>query len=532
MLLPLPVRWVIAAVLSGALCAQTPLPPPVAPPGNPTTAAKSVLGKVLFFDEQLSSNGRVACGTCHRPEAGGGDTRRRRHPGADGVLLTADDTWGSPGLERRDAFGRYVPDPAFAFEERVTRRAALATAAAPWFDEQFWDGRVTGTLVDPETGAVVLPTGASLEAQSLHPLVDSVEMAREGRPWADIRSRVATIRPLALATNLPADVQQALAGGAGYPDLFAAAFGDPTVTMARIAMALASYQRSSVPDQTPWDLHAAGVPNALSPDQLAGLQIFQGEAGCHHCHTPGLFSDKQYRALGLTPVAQDPGRGGVTGVPSDLGTFKVPSLRNAALKTTFLHNGRFTSMAQVVNFYRNGAGAFSPRDSLLQPFGIDQVETTQLLDFLENALVDPRARLGLPPFDRPTLFTESWPIGQNMFGAATATGSFTPQLLAQAPPFLGNPEWSVGVTSGPPGAVGWILLGLQGQPPGTQYAGVTLHAFPDLMIPLALDANGASTMVLPVPMWPVLSGFPLYGQGVFQSGATWCGTRGAVLTFR
>jgi len=521
----------LLALLGSVAMAQGPLAPPIAPAANPPTPAKVVLGKVLFWDEQLSSSGRVACGTCHRPEVGGGDARRQRHPGQDGTSFTADDTWGSPGIERRDAFARYERHPLFGFSEQTTPRAALSTTMAPWFPEQFWDGRQGGALVDPETGVTVIAAGASLEAQSLHPLLDETEMARDGRSWSDVRDRLAVVQPLALATNLPPDVQQALAGGTTYPSLFAAAFGDPAITAPRLAMALASYQRATVPDQTPWDLYAAGNPAALTASQLAGLEIFSTEAGCHHCHSPGLFSDLQYRALGLVSVTQDGGRGAVTGVANDLGKFKVPSLRNVALKSTFMHNGRFTSITQVVNFYRNGAGAFAPKDSLLQPFGIDQTEATQLIDFLENALVDPRARLRQPPFDRPTLFGELVPIGGNAIGAATPTGSFVPTLLGQAPPFLGNPEWTLGVTNGPPGANGWLVLGFT-NPTNLVYAGVTLHAFPDLLLPLPLDGAGDASLVLPVPMWPFLRGIPLYAQGVFTTGPAWCGTRGAVLPFQ
>ena len=531
--------WVLVIALFGGSHAtgQSPLGTPVAPPQNPTTPAKALLGKVLFWEEQLASNGRVACGTCHMPEFGGGDSRRRRQPGQDGVLNTADDTWGSPGVERRDAAGRYVQDARFGFAEQVTSRAAPSVHMAAWFPEQLWDGRTGGQLVDPETGAVVIPSGASLEAQSLHPLRSEVEMAREGRSSAEIRQRLAVIRPLALATNLPADVQQALAVNPTYPQLFTTAFGSSAITLPRIAMALASYQRTLVPNQTPWDLHVAGVPNAMTSDQLAGLQWYEGDAKCSECHPLGLGTDLQFRALGLVPVSQDPGRGAVTSVPEDFGRFKVPSLRNSALKSTFLHNGRFTTMAQVVNFYRNGGGTFTPKDSLLQPFGLDQQQTAQLIDFLVHGLVDPRARLAQPPFDRPTLFSEIAPIGSNLYGVATGSGSVIPQFLAQMPAFLGNPEWSVGITQGPANGTGVLAFGLLPAPAGAMLNGVQLNidiSASLLLFPLGLDAAGAGTLVLPVPMVPPLTGLPLRGQGFFAGPAVpgWFSTRGALCVLR
>lgn len=521
--------------LAGA--AQAPLGPAPAPAGNPTTASKAVLGKILFFEEQLADNGRVACATCHLPEFGGGDARRRRHPGDDGVLGNGDDTFGSPGVERLDASGLPKADPRFGFDEQVTDRASPSVAMAAWFDELLWDGARDGTLRDPETNLVVLPAGAALENQSLHPFRSDVEMAREGRTWTQIRTRLATLRPLALASNLPPDVQQALAVHPDYPSLFAAAFGDPTVTLARAAMALGAYQRTAIPDQTPWDLHQAGVPNALTSQQLLGLQVYQNDARCSLCHPLGLFTDGSFRALGLAPTSQDPGRGGVTGDPADLGLFKTPSVRNAALKTTFLHNGRFTTVQQLVNFYNNGGGTFTPRDSLLQPLGLDQQELVALLDFLENGLVDPRARLRLPPFDRPTLFAETNPRGANLFGQATAGGGFTPTLLANSVPWLGNPEWALGVHAGPPSGIGMLLLSVLPAPPAVVVANVTIHVDPATLlfaVPIALDANGVGGLALPVPVLPTLVGLPLAGQALLTPATTtaWSGTRGATFALR
>jgi cytochrome c peroxidase len=110
---------------------------------------------------------------------------------------------------------------------------------------------------------------------------------------------------MALATNLPADMAAAIAGGATYPQLFQAAFGTPDITAQRIALALATYQRTLVPNQTPYDLFVAGNQNALTQQQRNGLNVFNGPARCNLCHTPGLFSDGQFRNLGLRPISQD-----------------------------------------------------------------------------------------------------------------------------------------------------------------------------------------------------------------------------------
>ena len=91
-----------ALIASGPLTAGVP-PVPV-PAENPITEPKRVLGKILFWDEQLSSDDSVACGTCHRPGAGGADPRAARHPGTD--KGTIDDVMGSPGIVSLDRDGK------------------------------------------------------------------------------------------------------------------------------------------------------------------------------------------------------------------------------------------------------------------------------------------------------------------------------------------------------------------------------------------------------------------------------------------
>ena len=121
--------FAVAAALGSALAAQNPLQSPPVPAGNPVTPAKTVLGKILFWEEQMSSSNRVACGTCHKSEIGGGDNRRAPHPGLDGVAGNADDTFGSPGVINSRVDNTYQPDTNFGLQEQVTGRASPSFAA-------------------------------------------------------------------------------------------------------------------------------------------------------------------------------------------------------------------------------------------------------------------------------------------------------------------------------------------------------------------------------------------------------------------
>ncbi len=382
-----------------------PLPPVPVPAENPITEPKRVLGKILFWEEQLSSDHTVACGTCHAPTFSGTDPRPAVNPGLDQIFGTPDDDQGSLGIIRSDSSNHYFADPVFGLNPQVGTRSAPAVIGSQWSGLLFWDGRAGPSFVDPLTGATAIAQGGALEQQSVAPPVNDVEMAHEMRDWNEIVANLATAKPLALARNLPSDVSAAIAAHPTYPALFASAFGDSAITATRVAFAIATYERTLVPNQTPWDAFNAGNRNALTPNQQSGLQAFANTT-CTVCHRPPLFADGTFRNIGLRPVEEDRGRQGVTGNAADRGKFKVPTLRNAGLKTEHMHTGGLRSMQQVVDFYlhANGQVQFADnQDPLVQQIQVPPNLVPALVDFLQNGLTDPRVAAGQAPFDRPTL---------------------------------------------------------------------------------------------------------------------------------
>ncbi len=123
-------------------------PPPV-PNENPVTEEKRILGKILFWDEQLSSDDTVACGTCHIPAAGGADPRLSAHPGPDGLFGTDDDTIGSAGIVHLNALNEPVVDPIFGTDRQVTRRSSPTILMSMYAQDIFWDGRAQSEFLDP-----------------------------------------------------------------------------------------------------------------------------------------------------------------------------------------------------------------------------------------------------------------------------------------------------------------------------------------------------------------------------------------------
>jgi cytochrome c peroxidase len=395
-----------AALALAAVRALAAVPPVPVPPENPITEPKRVLGKILFWDEQLSADDSIACGTCHRPAYGGADPRAGRYLGTD--KGTIDDVRGSPGMPSLDRDGHRAASPMFAGDMQVTARLTPSYFGALWADEVFWDGRAGSKLEDPLTGATAIARGGALENQALAALVSATEMADTSRTWSELAAKLARVTPLALATDLPPDVAAALAARRDYPSLFAAAFGDSTIDPVRIAFAIASYERTLVSDQTEWDRYQAGDGDALGERALYGWRALQA-FHCVACHTPPLFTNNEFFQIGVRRAVFDRGREAVTHDPEDAGEMKVPTLRNAALRPRFMHTGEFASLGAAIAFYVT-APALPERDGIpgagLYTFNMSRIDEADIREFLEKSLVDPRARDEVFPFDRPTLRSE------------------------------------------------------------------------------------------------------------------------------
>ncbi len=251
-------------------------PPPPPPFENPMSASKATLGKILFWDEQMSSTGTVSCGTCHRPAAGGSDPRTlvgnpaSANPGFDGIFNTPDDVAGSPGVPLNDAGGLYNWSNTYGMRAQVTSRKSPSFIDAVYAPFLFWDGRANGTFRDPVTNAVISNAGAALESQAVNPPVSDSEMGHTGTNWLEVAQQVSAARPLALSPNIPTSLQ-AWIGGRGYPALFEEVFGTPEVTPVRISMAIATYERTLFSDRTPLDMANSGIAPLTAENSAASI---------------------------------------------------------------------------------------------------------------------------------------------------------------------------------------------------------------------------------------------------------------------
>lgn len=518
------------ALASALFCATAAaqLQPMYAPVENPQTPEKVMLGKFLFWEEQLSSDNSVACGTCHLPEFGGGDGRTPQaiNPGIDQSYGTADDIHGSAGVVRQSNNGDFVPSSTFGLRHQVTGRTSPSNLGAGHHADLFWDQRASGTFLDPETGNVLIPFNGALESQAVAPIMSPFEMGRLGRTWNDVRQKLQAAQPMKLASNLPVDMIAARLVHPTYPDLFTWAFGDPTINAARIAFALGSYQRTLNPDQTPWDAFMAGNPTALTPYEQQGWQIFQNAGRCISCHWEPLFADDLPHNLGLRPNNEDIGAFITTGLAFDVGGFKTPTLRNVGLRTRLFHNGQspalgdpaqLTDPASTLNIYLQGGGVdLSNLDPFMVPLTplLTAVDIEVIQDFVMTALTDPRCENALPPFDHPDL--RSAAIAPPRQYGPSLPGASEPFVIDSAPPFPGNLDYRLGVAGGDGAGLALLTYGFQSFEPNLSFAGLPWHVDVHDWIPIALQGSpgtpGYATLHLPIPDVPTLSMFPLYWQ--------------------
>lgn len=348
------VTWTEAERAQVASLSLSRLPPPPADASNAVAddPRAVALGKRLFFDVALSANGKVACATCHDPARAFSD-----------------------GLPRGRGIG----------EDARNTPSLLVAAWSPW---QFWDGR-----------------SDSLWSQPTGPLFDPAEM---GATPAHVARVVTT------------------AYAAEYAALFGKPDGDPLRVVANGGKALAAFERTLRPQPGRFDVFAdalgADPDNAarlLTVSEQRGLKLFLGAGQCLRCHHGPLLTNQGFHNTGLGPRADasEDDRGRVDGLPlalasklncagpySDapagacphldfartggaewLGAYKTPSLRNVGATAPYMHDGRLTTLREVLVHYNRASGVGREHGHTeLFPLGLDEPALSDLEAFLRT----------------------------------------------------------------------------------------------------------------------------------------------------
>jgi cytochrome c peroxidase len=152
-----------------------------------------------------------------------------------------------------------------------------------------------------------------------------------------------------------------------------------------ISRSLASFVRSLLSGDSPFDRFVNGDRDALTAEQQAGLQIFRGKGNCTACHVGPTFSDERFHNTGVAWRAGrivDDGRFEVTGLAADRGAFKTPTLREIARTAPYMHDGTLVTLADVVDFYDRGGNQNPGLDPEVRPLRLTNIEKQELTAFL------------------------------------------------------------------------------------------------------------------------------------------------------
>lgn len=155
-----------------------------------------------------------------------------------------------------------------------------------------------------------------------------------------------------------------------YPMLFEKAFGTSKIDSTLVVKAIAQFQRTIISANSKFDKYLLGEVT-LTPQEQNGFNVFMDESkgDCFHCHGSNnnpLWTDNKFHNNGLDSSFSDLGLGAVTGDPSDYGKFKTPSIRNLTFTAPYMHDGRFKTLEEVINFYSEGLQASATIDPLMK----------------------------------------------------------------------------------------------------------------------------------------------------------------------
>lgn len=210
-----------------------------------------------------------------------------------------------------------------------------------YFDAQFWDGRAP-----------------SLEEQAKGPIQAPGEMNQ------DVNELVQELKAIP-----------------GYVKRFDKVFGKNSITFDNIVKAIATFERSIVSKNAPYDRYMNGDKNAMSKSAVNGMKLFFGKAKCSICHNGPAFTDSRFHNIGVK--GGDVGRYGVTKDESDKGAFKTPGLRHVSRTAPYMHNGSEKTLKQVIQFYNRGGDVEENKSPFITPLGLSDQEVNDLVEFMK-----------------------------------------------------------------------------------------------------------------------------------------------------
>ncbi len=169
----------------------------------------------------------------------------------------------------------------------------------------------------------------------------------------------------------------------GYVEAFDKAYPGEGITKDTIAKAIASFERTIISNDSPFDRWRQGDESDVSASAKRGFALFGGKANCIACHQPPNFTDQGFHNIGLKGNSDD-GRYAKVPVKIVKGAFKTPTLRDIALTAPYMHNGAYRTLEEVVDHYDRGADEKDNLDPNIKPLNLTPQEKKDLVEFLRS----------------------------------------------------------------------------------------------------------------------------------------------------
>jgi cytochrome c peroxidase len=310
----------------------------VFPKDNAFSIKKMNLGQVLFNDARLSRSNQIACASCHDPDLGWADGRKK----------------------------------SFGHNRQQGKRNAPSIENIGYGKHFFWDGRAK-----------------TLELQALMPIQDPLEMNF-------------TLPELENRLNKIPEYKSVFKEAFGDEKITVKLVGMALATFQRtITSRKSDFDFFMLASRQTSDRTKAIYQKKLSDDALLGLHLFRTKARCMNCHSGSMLTDQKFHNIGLTFYKrknQDLGRYNVTFDPTDVGKFKTPSLRGVMNGRPWMHNGLFVDMEGIISLYNAGGGFTKPdiNDPLspalsphLKPLALTKKEISALVAFMDSITTRP-----------------------------------------------------------------------------------------------------------------------------------------------
>ncbi len=345
--------------------------------GDPTTNRtlpdisdpKAQLGMKLFFTKGLGGNQDTACVSCHHPSLGGSDKLSL----SIGVNADIEELLG-PGRMHSEANAILDNNSLYDGGPTVPRNSPTTFNSGLWDQVMFHDGRVESLDKIPNANGDDEDLGFGITTPDAADNLTADPDAGDNLPTAQSRFQVTSPEDMRghtfVAGGTNEEVRDALVTQlqtlGGWDTEFLAAYGDSTITYARIAEAIGEYERSQIFINTPWKAFMDGDDGAISEAARRGALLFMlptrvEGASCISCHRGDAFTDEQFHVLGMPQIGRgkgdgttgtdDFGRFRVTANDNDMYAFRTPSLLNVSETGPWGHAGAYTDLADVVRHH-------------------------------------------------------------------------------------------------------------------------------------------------------------------------------------